>query len=92
MRLFGRRTGRPVGDPVAVIKLYAIAGLKLVRIRNTCNRSYWRYFDSVGLVVGFSGDLVKIQVFGNRRVSLDDWWALRLKRSSDRPTYRKVTL
>jgi hypothetical protein len=60
----------------AVVRTYAVAALHLVR--NPFLPAYARYYDVVGAVVGFSGDLVRVQVYGVHPGG-SEWWALQRK-------------
>lgn len=59
------------------IRSYAVAALKLVR--NPWLPAYGRYFHFIGRVVGFTGDMVRVQVQGETRTLEGDWWALKRK-------------
>ena len=60
-----------------VVRLYAIAALHLVR--NPMIPAYQRYYRFVGAVIGFEGDLVRVQVYGPMERPRCEWWAMQKK-------------
>ena len=69
-------------DPACVVRRFAVAACKLVR--NPSWPAYRRYYDFLGAVVGFQGDLVEILVYGPIQLEDVEWWALRRKTRAER--------
>jgi hypothetical protein len=72
------------------VESFALAAVHLTR--RPFMLAYRRYYDFLGKVIGFEGDLVRVQVYGVAQTEASDWWALVEKPGVWWPTTRVVSL